>query len=136
MSVQTSLPELQRAIYGVLSNDTTLGALVTGVFDWGGVPESQAYPYVTIGDATEVPFNTLGKRGYQTTVTLHIWSRALGFAEVYSILARLNTLLDQEPLSLQTQTHIFTMLDNTQTLDDPDGLTHHVAVRYRCLTQE
>lgn len=141
MSTQTSLAEIPAAIYaklvpgGVL--DSTLAGLgVTGVFDFRAVPENQAFDYITLGDASEMPDNTFGRRGYDSKILLHIWSRAIGSKTANSILARLNTLLDQQPLSLATQSHVYTMYDWSNRIADPDGLTLHVPVRYKIFTQE
>lgn len=141
MSTQTSLSETQTAIYNVLvpagTLDTTLSGLgVLGVFDFRAVPENQAFDYITIGDSIESPDNTFGRRGYNSIINLHIWSRALGTKTANSILAQLNKLLDQQSLTLTTQSHIFTMYEWSQRIADPDGLTLHVSVRYRLFTQE
>jgi len=139
MSTQTALPELQEAIVTKLKADATLAGvngLVTGIFDEGAVPENQAFPYVAIGDGIELPENTFGRRGYIPTMMLHIWSQYVGFKECYTILAQLNELLDQKPLTLATQTHIYTMYDQSQAMNDPDGITRHLAVRYKFMTQE
>jgi hypothetical protein len=139
--VQTATSEIQTAIGNILvpSNvlDATLASLgVTGVFDDRAVPESQAFDYITIGDMQEKPNNTLGRRGYDNTVTVHIWSRAFGNKNAQAILARLNQLLDQQHLSLATQAHVYTMYDMSQFLPQPDGLTLHVPVRYMLYSEE
>ena len=41
---------LQERIYSTLNGDSTLGALITGVFD--GVPDGQTLPIVVIGEQT------------------------------------------------------------------------------------
>lgn len=141
MSTQTSLSEVQAAIYAILvpsgTLDATLAALgVTGVFDFRAVPENQAFDYITLGDATEMPDNAFARRGYDSKILLHIWSRQLGVKTADSILARLNALLDQKPLTLATQSHVYTMYDWSHHIADPDGLTLHVPVRYKIFTQE
>ena len=137
MSTQTALSEVQTAIYSKLTGDGTLMAQVTGVFDSGAVPENQAFPYITLGDTTEAPDNAFGTRGYDDTLTLHIWSDALGFKECHIILARMNTLLDQQTLTLISHHHVGTWYEFSETLNDPgvDGIKH-IPVRYRIETQE
>lgn len=139
--VQTATSEIQTAIGDILvpSNvlDATLASLgVTGVFDDRAIPENQAFDYITIGDMQEKSNNTLGRRGYNNTVTVHIWSRAFGNKNAQLILARLNQLLDQQHLSLATQAHVSTMYDMSQFLPQPDGLTLHVPVRYMLYSEE
>ncbi len=137
MSVQTSLHEWQQAAYTKLTGDTTLMAMITGVFDYGAVPQNQPYPFLALGDTTEAPDNRFGRRGYDGTQTLHVWDASNGFKTCQLILARMNTLLDQQILSLATQTHVYTLYDFSQTLNDP-GLNsiRHLVVRYKTFVQE
>lgn len=136
-SVQTSLPELQAAMYTKLTGDALFMSLVTGVFDYGAVPQNQAYPFVSIGDGTEGPNNAFGTRGYDATIQLDIWDNSNGFKTCYGILARMNTLLDQQSLTLATQKHVYTLYDFSHALNDP-GLNNirHIPVRYKTFTQE
>ena len=69
----TSLPQVQQAIYGRLMGDRPFMASVTGVFD--AVPDGQAFPYIVIGDATEVPDRTLGQNGHQVTGFITVYTR-------------------------------------------------------------
>ncbi len=136
-SVQTSLPELQQAMYNTLTGDTTFMALVTGVFDYGAVPQNQPYPFVSIGNGTETPDNAFGTRGYDATIQLDIWDDSNGFKTCYGILARMNTLLEQQMLTLATQHHVYTLYDFSTNLNDP-GLNNirHTPVKYKTFVQE
>ncbi|OLE51930.1 MAG: hypothetical protein AUG51_20595 [Acidobacteria bacterium 13_1_20CM_3_53_8] len=139
--VQTASGEIQAAIGNVLvpggNLDATLTSLgITGIFDQRGVPENQPFDYITIGDTIETPNNTLGRRGYNNTVTIHIWSRQFGQKTVQAMIARLNQLFDQVHLNLATQAHVYTMYDQSMYLPQPDGLTLHAPVRYRFYTEE
>ncbi len=136
-STQTSLPELQTAMYTKLTGDTTFMALVTGVFDYGAVPQNQPYPFVSIGNGTEGPNNAFGTRGYDAIIQLDIWDNSNGFKTCYGILARMNTLLDQQSLTLATQKHVYTLYDFSTTLNDPGLNTiRHIPVKYKTFTQE
>jgi len=139
--VQTATSEIQAAIGNILvpsgTLDATLASLgVTGVFDNRAVPENQAFDYITIENNQEIPNNTLGRRGYNNLVTLHIWSQALGNKNAQAMVARINQLIDQVHLNLATQSHVYTMYDMSQFLPQPDGLTLHVIVRYRIYSEE
>jgi hypothetical protein len=139
--VQTATSEIQAAIGALLvpsgTLDATLASLgITGVFDDMSVPETQAFDYITIGDISEKPHNTLGRRGYDVTFTINVWSRALGTKTAQSILARINQLVDQQHLSLATQAHVYTMYDESQFVPQPDGLTLHVPIRYILYSEE
>ena len=76
----TTAPEamlpIQRAVYGRLTGDGALMGSITGVFDY--VPETDVYPFVVIGEATEIPDNRHGGFGRQTVVTLHVWTKYRG----------------------------------------------------------
>src|SRR5579885_3663887 len=97
-AVGTSNNQIRVAIYTLLHGDATLQGLVTGVFDLGGVPENQAFPYVVLGESTELSFSaewgdTFDTRGYNNTLSVHLWDQARGFQRLYTILARMNVLL-------------------------------------------
>ncbi len=137
MSTQTSLGEWQTAAYAKLTGDTTLMGIVTGVFDYGAVPQNQPYPFIVLGDGTELPMNAFGTRGYISTLTLHIWDNSNGFKTCQAILANMNRLLDQQILSLATLHHVYTLYNFSQTLNDP-GVNNikHMPVRYLTFAQE
>lgn len=137
----TASVELLPALYAKLAPggkiDSQLASFgFSGVFNWRGVPEGQPFDYLTIGDIIERPKNTLGKRGYLSSVTIHLWSRQLSSKPSEQAIARLNDLLDQKPLALATQTHIYTMFDQAQLIADMDGLTLHSTIRYQIYTEE
>lgn len=142
-ATRTSLPELQTAFYaklmpgGVLQSDlTTLG--VTGVFDFGYQPENQPFPYITLFSGSgERPDNVFGTRGYSSIVQVDIWSIYGGYKECYSILNIVNTLFDQQHLSLATHAHVFTQYYLGQPLSDPgDERIRRFMCQYATFTQE
>ena len=72
---------IQQATYTKLTGDAPLMTLLTGgIVDVRGIPAGQIYPFVALGDTTEVPNDRLGRNGYDTTMTLHIYSRQPGAA--------------------------------------------------------
>jgi hypothetical protein len=139
--VQTATSEIQTAFYSLLVPgnvlDATLASLgVTGVFDERAVSESQPFDYITIGDFTEKPNNTLGRRGYDNSATIHLWSRQIGQKPAQLMVARINQLIDQQHLTLASQAHVYTMYDMSQYIPQPDGLTLHVPIRYMLYSEE
>lgn len=133
----TALDQIQVALVSRLKNDTALMALITGVFDFASVPVGQAFPYVTLGDSTETDDSVLSDIGYDTTQTLHIWSKYLGFKEARGILRNLNRLLNHQTLTLSSQHCVGIWYEFSQPLNDPDDNTlRHMPVRYRIKTQE
>lgn len=140
MSTQTSFSEVQTAVYTRLTGDTTLMALINAVYDFTAVPDNAPLPYVTIGDATETPNNAFGRRGYNTRHLIHIWDNGSGLGgtkKTQQIIARLNTLLDQQPMTLASQSLIFFLYQQAHILPDPgiDKIIHGV-VEYDTFTQE
>lgn len=138
---QTAAEEVQAAIYEKLSpseiiDSTLAGAGWTGIFDIRDVPQGQAFDYVTLGDCIQTPKNTLGRRGYLLHFTIHLWSRQYGTSFTNIAIARINELIDQQPLTLATQTHVYTMFDQSQSTPDPDGLTLHTTLSYMIYTEE
>lgn len=129
----TSLNDIQQAIYTKLTSDTTLKSMVKGVFD--AVPQNQPFPYIVIGEATEVPFNTFGRVGRDSTFTIHIWSQYNGFREALSILEEMNRILDGTTLNLPDLSLVYIVYENAFTLVDGDGATRHVPARYRVVVQ-
>jgi len=130
--VGSAMSAIQTAIGAKLTNDTTLSALITGVFDFRGIPPDQAFPYVTIGDMVETDDSTFDTLGYLDECTLHIWSIQPGSQECQQILKRLNQLLTEEPLTLEDLNHIGTWYERAWILADPDDARiTHMAVRYR-----
>lgn len=130
----SALLSIQQAIYQILTADTTLMTKITGVFDQA--PQDQAFPYVTIGEATSSPFRTMSRFGEEITITLHIWSQYHGFKESNEILAELNRLLADQDLTVTGYDVVSCMYDFSETLRDPDGITRHVPVRYRIIVQK
>lgn len=126
--------EIQKAVYSALTADITLMGKITGVFD--EVPPGQALPYVVLGDTTEVPESDFVKKGYENTITLHIWSEYPGFKEAKEILADLNRILDRAILSITGFNTVYCKYDFSETLETSDGKYRHIPVRYRILVKE
>jgi Protein of unknown function (DUF3168) len=142
MSTQTSTGEIQAAVYAKFvpsgTLDTGLAALsVTGVFDFGAVLVNQPLPYITIGEFQEGPLNAFGRRGYLTRHLMHIWDNDLGFKRSQSIMARMNFLIDQKPLTLASQALVYLLYQMSHNMNDPgvDNIRHTV-VEYESFSQE
>lgn len=140
MSTQTSLSEVQTCVFTRLTDDATLMSLINAVYDFTAVPDNAPLPYVTIGDATEQPNNAFGRRGYQTRHLVHSWDSGLdlsGTQKTQNIIARLNFLLDQQPMTLASQSLVFFLFQQAHILPDPgiDKIIHGI-VEYDTFTQE
>ncbi|MBD9731181.1 DUF3168 domain-containing protein [Streptomyces sp. H28] len=127
---------VQSAVYARLKGDAALMGMISGVYDY--VPETAAYPFVVIGEALETPDNRHGGFGRQTVITLHVWSRYQGYAQVLRIGARVTELLDHQPLTIPGLSWIATRFEFSQTLTDPEppGDIRHLVLRYRIVTEQ
>ena len=125
---------VQQGIYTALTGDVTFMALISGVYD--EPPSSPVFPYVTLGDSTENPYRTYGKGGHDETVTIHVWSQAPGFKEAMNIVSQMTTVLDAGTVTVGSHTVVLVNFENANTMRDADGITRHIAARYRVTVQE
>jgi hypothetical protein len=142
--MSTAVYEVQRSIYEALITSAEVTQLVQpspsggpGIYD--SVPENVAYPYIKIGGGdteTDIP-STFKAKGRENTVSVHIWSRYVGMAEVKRIaravaerLAPIDQLaqlpLETAPWQWNGTSYIF-----GEFMDDPDGITRHGILRFR-----
>lgn len=128
--------ELQRAIYQALITSDALKAAMGGtVRAYDRVPPTPVTPYITFSEAQVLDDgNTCDAEHYEIFVDLHIWSRAVGMAEVKTIAGVLRGLM----LALELATDWNIPIREVQTirhLNDPDGLTTHSVVTVRFLLE-
>lgn len=123
---------LQKAIVARLKAAATGAG--NNVFD--RVPESNPFPRITIGEGQTLPDNSDCRRGSDVTLEVHVWSREVGWPEAKAIASQVRVALD-DPLPLALDSHILDLLDfaDARYLRDPDGITNHVAMSFRALTQ-
>jgi len=124
--------EVQKSLYDVLANDTDFMALVENRL-YDEPPTNEVYPYVTIGDCTEIPDNRLIRNGFEVTMTFNIYTKSggLGFYIGKKIYERMNILLNVKKPSLDTLTMVICQLDNTFTDREKDKRV--ISVRYRVI---
>lgn len=122
MAIQTSMFELQKALFQRLSSDPTISEKVKGVFD--AVGKSQPFPYITIGEPTMLPFTTKQKFGEELSVVIHVWSTYDGKKEAIDImnlcLASLSTRLNLNGFTIRKID-----VGNIRVFDDADPRIRH-----------
>jgi hypothetical protein len=124
--------EVQSAIYRVLTTDSEIQLLVgSRVYD--DVPDNTAYPFVSIGEVTETDkrrsFTLLGR---ELTLTIHVWSRAKGFAETNQLVDKIVAALENVQLvGMAGWDWELTNYEDFRTIRDPDGITRHGILRFR-----
>lgn len=127
--------EVQKAIYDTLANDSTFMNLISNRLYDEPVTNNQ-YPYVLLGDCTEIPDNRLIKNGYEVTATLFIYTKdeGLGYYKGKQIYKEMNRLLNVKKPSLDTLTTVICELDNMYTDREDDKRV--ISVRYRFIAHD
>tara|TARA_Y100001973_G_C5099410_1_gene281836 strand:+ start:381 stop:782 length:402 start_codon:yes stop_codon:yes gene_type:complete len=120
---------LQEAIFSRLNGDSTLGDLITGVFD--GVPDDTALPIVVIGPSTtsDDGSKTLDARDYIFNVD--VFSDYRGMKETKNILQRVYTLLHEVDVSVSGANLIDLRCEFSSEVLENDGVTRHGVMRFR-----
>jgi hypothetical protein len=133
---KSSLNDIQKALYQQMTNDPDLTALISGVFDY--VPDNQAFPYIVLSGFIETPWNTFSRNGKNVLATIHIYSEQKGNKEAYTILNRMNQVLDGATLPLDNHSLVSIQFEDSQNWSNELELkeVREVAVRYRLLAQE
>ncbi|MDW9761640.1 DUF3168 domain-containing protein [Sinorhizobium meliloti] len=124
--------ELQGAIVARLKADVGLMALINGVYDQ---PPDTAFAtpkesYVTIGEAQFLRDDATCISGGEVYLTLHAWSRKVGYPVAKQIADAVAENLHLAPLTLATNRLISIMHRQTRVFRDPDGLTSHAVIDF------
>lgn len=125
--------EVQKALYNQLSADNTFMTMIgSRLFD--EPPTNSEYPYVILGDAVEIPDNTLSFNGYDTSVTFMIKTKpaGLGSYTCKTILQEMNRILNMKKFTMDTLTMIICRFENAIT--DRSGDIRSMSVRYQVLS--
>lgn len=132
--------EVQKSIYNALATNSTFMTLISNrLYD---EPETnQQYPYVTLGEATEVIDNTHDKLGYNITLTCAIYTKpyGLGYYQGDSIYAEMNNSLNMKKLTMSTGyrmiicklDYMYNEVELREQRTDGEKRVHYV--RYRVL---
>lgn len=124
--------ELQDVIVTRLKADATLMAQVNGVYDqppttaWATPKEG----YVTIGEAQFIRDDATCLEGGDVYLTLHAWSRKVGFPAVKEIAFAVSESLHMAPLVLASWRLVSIMHRQTRVFRDPDGITSHAVIDF------
>lgn len=130
--------EVQKALYDALSTDSDVGSVTQDVYDYvpqGSIKDDSDFPYLVIGEDTAAPWDTDTWTGAEWTVTLHAWSRYRGQKEVKEIQDACYNLLHRLDLSVTGYNTVTVEWEFSETLMDPDGLTHHGVQQFRIRLQ-
>jgi hypothetical protein len=132
--------ELQKFIYGKLTTDAPLMALISGVFDF--VPQSQAFPFIHIGEFNYNKQSTKGSelsekiRQYEGTVQIDIWARPnpIGKAKVWDLINEVRRVLDGNRSMASTEYCLLLFDEDLSTvIVEPDSVTYHGVMTFRTI---
>jgi len=127
--------DLQAAVAARLLGDADLVALLGGPRIQDGPPRGTAFPFVSIGEADQADWSDGGEAGGSIRLVLHVWSRATGSREAWTILGRLMALLHDQPLALADHALVLVRAEFAEVRPDPDGLTRHGVLRLGALVE-
>lgn len=130
---------LQVAIVTALKADQGVAAIVGDrVFDKvGRAPDGSpnvAFPYVSIGDGQVIPELAECTDSADVYVTLHAWSEKPGFPEVNALASAIAAALHDQPLTIAGGAVLSLLLQQKQSLRDPDGLRSHAVLTFHIIT--
>jgi len=77
--------EVQEAVYALLTANTTLAGIVSGIYDLNNIPPTATFPHVVLGETTMAPFNVFGAPGQNITLAIHTWSKYSGKQQLATI---------------------------------------------------
>lgn len=128
---------LLAAVYTRLNSDATLTTTI-GASVYDDVPIAAEPPYVTIGETTEVPRDTMGRTGRDMTLTVHVWSDYAGMKEVGDVQDRVDDLLDRWTPTVTgwaATEMLQEYFESFRDTADPDRPLRHGVARYRIFIQ-
>lgn len=126
---------LQKGVYETLIADTALTGLLGGPRVFDDVPDTAAFPYLTIGDDATSEYLTFSDTGFAHAFAVHVWSRASGRGELKQIAAAVIAALHDAPLVLEDNLLVNLGFLSSLALRESDGRTYHGIVRFRAVTE-
>lgn len=135
MSYATA-PALQTAIYGHLSADAALAALVGGaIFD--GPPEgTPPDTYVVLGDEEARDRSDQSGRATLFRLTLSVVAREAGFHQAKQVAAAIGAALDGAALNLGTGHLVAMQFDRARARRTRNDTGRRIDLRFRALVDE
>lgn len=127
---------LQTALRDALAADAGVKALLgdpARIYD--DVPRAAAFPYLTLGETTLVPFDTATETGFAHVLVLHVWSRHGGRKEAKAVLDAVYSALHRQALALSGHRLVDIAFASADVFRDADGETYHAVARYRAVTE-
>jgi len=135
MSDMTAVIEVSKAIHALLSDHMGVQAVLgTPPRLYDNPPEDPIFPYLTYGPMRSEDISADGAVMSAHTLTLHIWSRYGGRAQVMEVLAAVTGALQGADISLPNINLARAQVSYTDIFRAPDGLTLHGLIRFSLTT--
>jgi hypothetical protein len=118
------------AVIGWLTADSALADVLStspsgGPAIYNDVPTGATYPYLVVGDATEIPFYTLGGKtgswGGRVTLSIRAVSRYRGDKEANEIVNAVKRCLDDAPLVVSGFPSVFVQFESANFYQEVAG---------------
>lgn len=127
--------ELQGAIVSRLKSFAPVTAVVgSRVYDV--VPSEAAFPYVSLGPADETSDDADCLTGFEVSLQVDCWSRAVGFPEVKALCDAVRQALHNYEPSLSSNALVSLTHRQTRVFRDSDGLTSHAAMTFEAIVEQ
>jgi len=137
MSDMQAAIEISKAVHADLSSDMSVQAVLGNpprLYD--NPPEDPVFPYLTYGPMRSEDISADGARMSSHVMTLHIWSRYSGRAQVMELLQAVTGALESGELSLPDMALVQAKVRYTDIFRAPDGLTLHGLIRFSLITDQ
>lgn len=132
--------QTQLSIFTILSADATLDSLLGDgrIFDSSGVPENQAYPYVTLKIKPWIDRGNTTDEGLSAEINIDVWYRGpgLGDLKVQEIQKRIDELLHSQDICIDGWDIVVLRRNFIDILLDPDGKTKHGIQKFKLMIGE
>jgi len=132
--------ELQGRIAALLKADPTLSSLIEGrVYD--NVPSAAGqvtakFPYVSFGPSDELSDDADCIDGFEVTMQIDVWSRAVGFPECRRIVDAVRKALPEDGILLADNALVTFNHRISRIFRDPDGKTSHGAMTFEAFVEQ
>lgn len=127
--------ELQGQIVTLLKASPEITALIGGrVYD--RVPENPTFPYVSFGPSDEISDDADCIDGFEVTMQLDVWSRAVGFPECRRIVDAVRRALPEEGITMADNALVTFYHRISRVFRDQDGLTSHGAMTFEAFVEQ
>ncbi len=141
MMISQQAQKLAKAVHAVLLDNPAVRFALGGTVDepprlYDAAPEDPVFPYLTYGALRSEDIGADATPLASHQMTLHLWSRYTGRAEVLSLLSQVSHALQADALSAAGDVSIRSAVAiYSDVLRAPDGRTQHGLLRLSFTTE-